>query len=207
MARPEIHILGASHAFLMFQELQADPLIKNKYNIICHARSGQNFQDFERTFDYKWLSELKNQDLIIIQLFGNDIFETGTHMVQLKPKKTIHLIDYKPTGLSYLAGLCEKTLTLLAGLEARVILVGHILRGFCCDQHKYPANLEYQEEIVRLIETFFAGRITVVNYLDLVEGDENTEVKPEEYLVDGTHLTKEWYRKIVNKVIQEFERE
>lgn len=207
MGKSTITILGGSHAYLMFDSLQADPSVCKKYNLLTFAKTGCTFKVFQDTLPIKFLEKLTSTDLVIIQTFGNDIFEPKTHAITRHPRKLIHLLSFKPTGEEYISQLCEKLWQLLSNVKARIILVGHIYRGFCCSEHQYPDNFPYQERITRLIESFFKDKCTVINYLDLLDGNESTEIRIRDYSADGTHLKKEWYNKITRKIMIEFGKE
>ncbi len=89
--RKKLFWIGSSHALRLSQAALRNKDIKNRFQNDTYVRPGATFTQLNIPWDK--LKSLHAQDVVIFQLFGNDLCEKYIRIDRI-PRKTIHLTKF-----------------------------------------------------------------------------------------------------------------
>jgi hypothetical protein len=195
MDKPKLYIIGSSHAARLFKSLKLFK-IRDKYDVINLAKPGSIFQNI----DYP--KNVKSSDIILGQLFGNDVFEKHIKITQGKMNNIIHLTKYKPIPIENLKKLFTKFVEIMSQYPCKIYLFDLILRHIgCCPAHHYPDLVKYQRQVNKDLETILLNsNIKLLNHLKYLEKQFRWTKKIENYkkmFVDTVHFYPVHYQTMV----------
>jgi hypothetical protein len=146
MEKPKLYVIGSSHAARLYNSLKTNK-INQKYDVINLSKPGGTFKDII------YPQNVKNTDVILGQLFGNDVFERNIKITQGRLNKTIHLTKFSPIPLSTLGELFKKFIEKMSIYPCKIYLFDLILRHIgCCSSHHYPAIVKHQRNVNGLLK-------------------------------------------------------
>ena len=200
--RPRVFICGSSHALRIKNAILSDQFWVDNYIIKSYARPGASFS--ELTFpDF---SKLSKKDLVIIQCFGNDLFEKYIEVERTPAGKIIHLTKVKPILEEKIAKLYGLLKEKIENSKAHVIVLDNILRHLkCCVDHYSPEVGEFQSRQNAILREYFQA---IPNVLSLdhktLLGISIRHLEDEEVYAllyeDGVHLQKKYYHRIAKEL-------
>ena len=91
--KPRVLIFGSSHAARIKRSVLNNNNITTKYDILFETRPGAKFLDLQFP---TILDTFESNDLLIIQLFGNDIMKRHTNVTWDNGVKTIYMFRFEP---------------------------------------------------------------------------------------------------------------
>ena len=164
MDKPKLYIIGSSHAARLFKSLKLFK-IRDKYDVINLAKPGSIFQNI----DYP--KNVKNSDIILGQLFGNDIFEKNIKITQGRMNNIIHLTKYKPIPIENVKKLFTKFVEIMSQYPCKIYLFDLILRHIgCCPAHQYPDLVKHQRQVNNHLKIILQNsNIKLLNHLKYLE--------------------------------------
>jgi lysophospholipase L1-like esterase len=202
---PVLWIGGSSHALAFSKAFKK---IKNlQYDLKYFAKSGATFETILSIFPN--INTFKEGDVLILFVFGNDMFKKGSHQIQVVGgHKVIHLKHFWPQTEDHMRDICIKLDTLLAGSPVKVVIVTNFYRHlYCCDAHKakYPDLLKHQKKCNLLITNFFQKKAnrTLVDHRHLLLGAQQYNLKGyREKQPDSVHFGPKDYENMANKLLK-----
>lgn len=201
-----IYFLGSSHSQRLHQAFEKF-ITQNQFKIVNLSQSGAIFN---KTFlSFPRPETLTPEDYIIIQTFGNDLFEK--HLVRVFDQTTkrnqIHLRKCVPNPIAQIAILHQKLKDFVQKVPCRVILIDCIYRYLCKTQcqinsHLFPKLLSFQGKHNKSLYKTFSNipNLTVIKHTSCMpfSGNFLKEFKNYQHLlVDKVHLKEEYYKSLI----------
>jgi len=195
MDKPKLYIIGSSHAARLFKSLKLFK-IRDKYDVINLAKPGNIFQNI----DYP--KNVKSSDIILGQLFGNDIFEKHIKITQGKINKIIHLTRYHPLPLKNIEKLFIKFIEIMSQYPCKIYLFDLILRHIgCCPSHNYKDLVKFQRQVnLKLKLTLQNSNVKLLDHTKYLEKQILWVRKVENYktlLMDTVHFHPLHYKTMI----------
>jgi hypothetical protein len=152
------------------------------------------------------LKLLNEQDIVIFQLFGNDLFEKHIQIDKI-PKKIIHLTKFVPIDGLVLRGKLLALKALLNELRCKIIVVDIPFRHVnCCQKHRYSGLRKQITQANNLLKEVLTEYL-VLDHRKLLGVSINRVKKMTEYqmlLSDSVHFYNRYYDAMVVNVIKRF---
>ena len=167
MSLPTIYIIGASIGFAIGLQMSRLPGIKDKYRVKNLCRKGAKFLDLV----WPKASEVKENDIILIFPFGNDL-QKGKYSRDAQAPRAFHLLEFvgidDATRDLYYA-LLMATVERYQAKQAKIFIVTCFYR-FLCPCHIYPNFLKFYMEQNRYMFQTFANfeNVKVLDHRTLV---------------------------------------
>ena len=140
--------------------------ITTKYDILSKTRPGAKFLDLQFP---TILDTFESNDILIIQLFGNDIMKRHTNVTWNNGVKTIHMFKFEPVKKEELLSIFEMLNKKLQTLKCKVIILDNPIQHlFYCKKHVFKRLFSYQVACNRLLRHYF-GQYTVINHRYLLQ--------------------------------------
>jgi hypothetical protein len=196
----KILVIGSSHAKRLFYALKKQ-IDYSKFSLMSCVVPGANYRDIRSKIPK--LSNLNSTDIIIIQTFGNRLFDK-----QFVRKKDgiFHLTKFKPSPISV---LLEEMNTLKRDLEqtsARVIIIDNPIRHLCCKEHLDTRIKTHQTKVNKQLYSLFS-EYKVLDHARLAGLSRRVRKSELDYsrqFVDAVHLFPkfyvEWARNILSSL-------
>lgn len=210
-----LYFLGSSHSQRLHQAFEKFITQNNQFKIVNLSQSGAVFNKTFLTFPKP--ESLTREDCIIIQTFGNDIFEKHLEKV-FDPetrKNQIHLRKCVANPSSQITKLHQRLRDYVLKVPCRVFLVDCIYRYLCktwcqipqcqIQSHHYPKLLSIQSKHNKTLYKFFANipNLTVIRHINCMPFSGRYLKKFSNYqhlLVDKVHLKEEYYKSIITTI-------
>ena len=160
-----IHVLGSSHACRILEAVTQNVELTKTFSISGTVKPGAKLADLK--FPSQYLASFKESDILLIQLFGNELIKRNIIVERKNGKKIIHLTAFEPEPAWKIQRACTRLKELLEPLQCRIFIIDNPLRHIrCCRKHR--KNLKglhsYLEKQNRLLARFFQGFSTVLNH-------------------------------------------
>lgn len=201
--KPKLYFVGSSHSKRLHRVFK-DSIKQEKFQLIDLSQSGSVFG--RTVSSYPKASTLKEGDIVIIQTFGNDLFEKNIEFLcdfyyGLQPK--IHLTKYVPKPLETIRALHQELIEIISRTPNQVILIDCIYRYLCFPQcqnpnHNYPGILSFQSKHNKTLYKDFENipNVQVIRHINCMPGkaqDWKTFDNYKNLLVDQVHLKNPYY--------------
>jgi hypothetical protein len=202
--RKKLFWIGSSHALRLSQAALRNKDIKNRFQNDTYVRPGATFTQLNIPWDK--LKSLSAQDVVVFQLFGNDLCEKYIRIDRI-PRKTIHLTKFSPTAESVLQDKFLALKTLLNELSCKVIIIDIPFRHVkCCKKHRYSGLRKHEVRANKLLKEALTGYL-VVDHRKLL-GVSFKRVKRmieyQELLSDSVHFYDRYYDAMVANIVKRF---
>lgn len=172
MRRPRIYFVGSSHCRRLFVAFKKS-IRQDKYILIDLAQSGATFNRTVHTFPNP--KEVFEDDIIIFQTFGNDLFAKHLNFVRSESSSSgreIHLEKFIPSSEESLDRIHEKLKNYIESIPAKCFLVDCIYRYLCQPEcksnlHFHPGILAFQSKHNKRLFEVFEGipNCTVIKHI------------------------------------------
>jgi len=202
----KIVTLGSSHSKRIHDALAKHPKA-NQFEISSIRLLDDDFDSATLSSKIRYLLQLTENDHIIVQYFGNDLF--AKHIKVTHNPKIIHLTKFVPTSGTYLKEQYELFGKILSRFKAKVTIIDHFYRHLhCCSKHVYPGIVKYQAAKNKELKECFS-QFEVIDHrktlgfrsrdlrdIKLYQGlfEDKVHLKPEGYAKIAEFL----YRHIIN---------
>ena len=164
--KPLVFIFGSSHAAWLKRSVLANNKITSKYNILSEVKPGAKYLDLQFP---TILDTFESNDILLIQLFGNNIMKRHTNVTWYNRVKTIHMFKFEPVNKEELLNIFEILNRKLQTLKCKVIILDNPIQHlFCCRKHIFKQLFCYQVACNRLLRYYF-GHHTVINHRYLLQ--------------------------------------
>jgi hypothetical protein len=196
--------VGSSHALRLYQAALRNVDIKNRFENDAHVKPGATFSQLHILSNR--LKSLNEQDVVIFQLFGNDLFEKHIKIDRV-PRKIIHLTKFRPTSEPVLRDRFLALKALLNELRCKIIVIDNPFRHLiCCEKHRYSGLIRHVKQANSLVGKTLTGYL-VLDHNKLLGVSTNRLKRPTEYQVllsDSVHFYSRYYDAIVVNVVERF---
>jgi hypothetical protein len=196
-----VFIIGSSHARRINHALKK---INTKFEIHNFSKAGATFE----RINWPEISTIKSEDYILLQLFGNDLFDVRHVQTESKHQKRIfHLTTFEPAPKSLIEHKVQILIEKFENCPAKIYLLNLFPRHInCCKAHRDKRIVKYQYEINQLIKTKLAGtNITYLNHHQFLK-IRNSKLKIsrvyERIQVDSVHLYSKFYNQIASALME-----
>lgn len=217
MRRPRIYFIGSSHCRRLFLAFKKS-IRQDKYILVDLAQSGATFNRTVHTFPNP--TELCEDDIIIFQTFGNDLFGKNLSFIQSKSSSSgreIHLEKCIPSSEKSVELLHEKLKNYIESVPSKCYLVDCIFRYLCqpeckSNNHIHPGILAHQAKHNKKLFNFFSKipNCTVIKHISCMPFTLNKLKKFRFYkllLDDKVHLKEVYYIYIIKNFWQQLEKD
>ena len=193
-----IIILGSSHAARIYKAVVRQPSSK-VFKIFDLTTPGGTLGGSSNRvkINYDLLSNLNDCDHVIVQIFGNDLFEKNIQITQ--NPKVIHLTKFKSKSDEYIYQLFQILQKILSITKAKVTLIDNVYKHvFCCETHIHPGLIKFQAKRNKQLRSYFS-QYTVLDHRKILGLNPRKLKSIKEYreiLTDSVHLKPVYYSKI-----------
>ena len=201
---PKLLVLGSSHAQRIFNAIQRSNLYK-KYEILTCFKSGARIFDL----DLSIIAQLSKDDIVIIQLFGNEILKKA---IQIERRsnggKTIHLTKFSPCPQEKIQQGYKKLLQALNSnqsiLSSNVFIIDNAIRHLnCCKNHVFKGLFAFQAKQNKILARTFK-KFNVLDHRRLIGSKRSVKRSYYEMFFDTVHFRSEVYDTLVRNLRAKF---
>ena len=190
-----IHIFGSSHANRIYNSFIKQGL---KNTIVQKTvKPGAVVKDLP----IRNIQKLGSKDILIVQLFGNEIIHKNI-TVEKRPKgKTIHLTKFEPKSQQQILESYTYIYKVFKTVKAKIVIIDNPVRHLkCCSKHIHTGLLTFQARQNKILKRFFQ-EYTVLKHEHLI-GYKRFPVDYDQLFIDTVHLKEELYDEMVKKLIK-----
>jgi hypothetical protein len=203
----KIVIIGSSHAKRLFLNLKDHRLLRKKYYILNETVPGSTF---EKTKFPEYLFKLKKDDIVILQLFGNDWLKKHIQITTEGKKKMFHLTKFEPVEVKTVMNMYKILSKILEKLKCKVLMVDNIFRHLdCCEKHQFQEVGPLWSEGNKALRICFKKfkNVTYIDHRKLL-GFPKKRIKVFPFyktlLVDGVHLKPKLYKTMATNLVTQY---
>jgi len=194
----KIVTLGASHSKRIHDALAKHPKA-NQFEISEVRIRDDELNSAVFSNKLRYLLKLTANDHIIVQYFGNDLFEK--HIKITHNPKTIHLTKFVPITGTYLKEQYELFGKILSRFKAKVTIIDHFYRHLvCCPKHIHNGIVKYQSAKNKEFKACFS-QFNVIDHRKTLgfKSRDLRDIKLYKGLfIDGVHLKPACYDKVAD---------
>ena len=198
----QLHIFGSSHAARILQAALNNDNIRQNFSVTGTVRPGAKFNNL--VFPSKLLNSFVESDVLLIQLFGNELLKRNVYVSHLNGNKTIHLTAFEPEPAWKIQGVYRRLKELLEPLKCEIFILDNPLRyARCCTFHKkrlkgLPKFLAMQNRV--LAQNFGSKVLNHKKYLGLPTKRAYDQKIYQKLFSDSVHFKKNVYDSLVQWV-------
>jgi len=209
MDRGSLYVLGSSHASRILLKAKNHPMIVAKFNIKNYTRRGAKF----KSLVLPAASEMKPGDVIICQLFGNDLIDGKMSITTDEfQQRKMHMARPKFPSQEVLDRMYIKFRDYLLTIpQVRVIVVDNILRYVCgCPNHQAPGLVRHQHQQNKRLAQILGPlpNTTVLDHRRIIQVNPRTVRHGVNHyrklLTDNVHLYEQYYEAMVSEIYKRF---
>ena len=89
-----VYVLGSSHAFRILKAVTRNKQITDTFLVSGTVKPGAKLADLN--FPIQKLASFNESDILLIQLFGNELIKRNIKVENKNGKRTIHLTAFEP---------------------------------------------------------------------------------------------------------------
>jgi hypothetical protein len=209
-SKKKIVVIGSSHAKRLFLNLKDHRLLHEKYYVLNETIPGSTF---ENTKFPAYLSKLKKDDFVILQLFGNDWLKKHIQITKEGKNKMFHLTKFEPVDVETVMNMLLADVKLLAkilkNLKCKILMIDNIFRHLeCCEKHQFQEIGPLWSESNKALRLGFKDfkNVTCIDHRKLL-GFPKKKIKVLPFyktlLVDGVHLKPKLYKTMATNLISQ----
>ena len=196
---PKIIVFGTSHARRIHKAVSNHPNA-SKFEIVYISEPKHlDFTSEEHRTNHRHFKSLTENDHVIVQYFGNDLFEK--HIKITHNPKVIHLTKFVPASDHKLKAKLYGVRKYLRTLPAKVTFIDHFYRYLnCCSKHVHPGIVKYQAARNKELKEYFS-QFEVIDHRKTLgfRSRDLRDIKLYQGLFeDKVHLKPEGYAKIAD---------
>lgn len=198
--QPKINILcwGGSHQRRITKHLR-ELCINTNFMVYDKTIPGLSLSTLS-SFPLREAKRLKEQDFLIIQVGGNDIF-IRDHSLQKIPKKNniFHLEKFLPNSEEILSNLFVSLGKMIDGLICKILIIDNPFRHlFCCPTHSNFKNiLRVQTSANKILHTILKEKAQTLSHFKVFGISCKEKRLPRRYASlqpDSVHFEDRYYR-------------
>jgi lysophospholipase L1-like esterase len=194
---PKIIVFGTSHARRIHKAVSKHPKASQFEIVYISGPKDINFTSEEHITNKKHFYSLTENDHVIVQYLGNEIFEK--HIQVTHNPKTIHLTKFAPSSDKFIKAHFHCLRRFLRTLPAKVTIIDHFYRHLnCCPKHVHPGIVKYQAARNKELKEYFS-QFEVIDHRKTLgfRSRDLRDIKLYQGLFeDKVHLKPEGYAKI-----------
>lgn len=197
-------VFGSSHANRIYKNLKASAKAKTTFSKFLNCtKSGATYYDLQ--LPILECEKLTSKDLIVAQLFGNDIMEKNIFVEKKLGKRIIHCTKFVPKNETYIESLYENFKNKVKDLKCQIILFTNPFRYLhCCKKHfsSHKGLRQFQKRQNKKLKLYF--RSSNVDVKDMAIGKKTQNIH--RYLEDCVHFYNKFYKKVVLQLVKIYSR-
>lgn len=203
----KIVVWGGSHA-RRIQRCLYQKLEKQNYCIIDRTFPGLSLSNMS-SFPRREVLTLNKDDILIIQVGGNDTFQKGEFKIPRKNSNIFHLDTFLPNSEEYLKNLYSSLSDVLHGLKCRILIIDNPNRHlFCCSKHaKYKNIMIIQAAANKILRSCLKESAQVLSHIKVFGISCKVKRRPKLYAKlqpDSVHFEPELYERAAVYLIDNF---
>ena len=197
-----LHVLGSSHAARILKAVTKNKYLTDTFSVSGTVKPGAKLSDLK--FPTQMLATFNETDVLIIQLFGNELIKRNIKIDYKKGQKTIHLTAFVPEPAWKILRAYSRLKELLEPLRCRIFILDNPLRHIrCCKKHKKRLKglHRFLEKQNRALAQSFGSR--VLNHKKYLGMPSKKAYKLKNYLKlfsDSVHFKDNVYSDLVQRI-------
>ena len=197
-----LHVFGSSHAARILKAVTKNKQITDTFLVSGTVRPGAKLSDLN--FPTQKLASFNELDILIIQLFGNELIKRSIKIDYKNGQKTIHLTAFVPEPAWKIRRAYTRLEELMEPLQCRIFILDNPLRHIrCCMKHKkrLKALHSFLEKQNRILAQNFGSR--VLNHKKYLGMPSKRAYKLKNYLKlfsDSVHFKDNVYSDLVQRI-------
>jgi hypothetical protein len=202
--KQKIVVIGSSHAKRLYLNLKDHRLLHEKYYVLNETIPGSTF---EKTKFPAYLSKLKKDDIVILQLFGNDWLKKHIQITKEGKGKMFHLTKFDPIDVETVMNMYKLLAKIIKNLKCKILMVDNVFRHLeCCEKHQFQEVGPLWSESNKALRSAFNDftNVTCIDHRKLL-GFPKRQIKVlsfyKKLLVDGVHLKPKLYKTMATNLI------
>ena len=197
-----LHVFGSSHAARILKAVTRNKQLTDTFLVSGTVRPGAKLSDLN--FPTQKLADFNESDILIIQVFGNELIKRNIKIDYKNGQKTIHLTAFVPEPAWKIQEAYSQLKELLEPLRCRIFILDNPLRHIrCCMKHRKSIKglhsfLEKQNHI--LAQSFGSKVLNHKKYLGMPS---KRAYKLKNYLKlfsDSVHFKDNVYSDLVQRI-------
>ena len=199
-----IHVLGSSHACRILGAFTQTMELTKIFSISGTVKPGAKLADLN--FPSQYLASFKESDVLLIQLFGNELIKKNIIVERKNGKKIIHWTAFEPEPAWKIQRAYTRLKELLEPLRCRIFIIDNPLRHIrCCREHRRQLKgLHcYLEKQNRTLAQSFGSK--VLNHKKYLGIESKKARKLKNYLKlfsDSVHFKENVYSSLVQRIAE-----
>ena len=130
-----LHVFGSSHAARILKAVVRNKQITDTFLVSGTVKPGAKLSDLN--FPAQKLASFNESDILIIQVFGNELIKRNIKIDYKNGLKTIHLTAFVPEPAWKIQRAYSRLKELLEPLRCRIFILDNPLRHIrCCMKHR-----------------------------------------------------------------------
>ena len=197
-----LHVLGSSHAARILKAVTRNKQLTDTFLVSGTVRPGAKLSDLN--FPTQKLAGFSNSDILIIQLFGNELIKRNIKIDYKNGQKTIHLTAFVPEPAWRILRAYSRLKELLEPLRCRILILDNPLRHIrCCMKHRklLKGLHSFLEKQNKILAQKFGSR--VLNHKKYLGMPSKKAYKLKNYLKlfsDSVHFKDNVYSDLVQRI-------
>jgi hypothetical protein len=146
--KKKIVVIGSSHAKRLFLNLKDHRLLHDKYYVLNETIPGSTFG---KTKFPEYLTKLRKDDIVILQLFGNDWLKKHIQITKEGKNKMFHLTKFDPVDVETVMNIYKLLEKIIKNLRCKILMVDNVFRHLeCCEKHQFQEVGPYGQKAIKL---------------------------------------------------------
>ena len=197
-----LHVFGSSHAGRILKAVARNKQITDTFLVSGTVKPGAKLTDL--IFLVKKLASFNESDILLIQVFGNELIKRNIRIDYKKGQKTIHLTAFEPEPSWKIQKAYSRLKELLEPLRCRIFILDNPLRHIrCCMKHRKSIKglHSYLEKQNRILAQGFGSK--VLNHKRYLGMASKKACKLKNYLKlfsDSVHFKENVYSDLVQRI-------
>jgi hypothetical protein len=205
--KPSLIFYGGSHSKRMVRWAKASTELTQKYTIIDLSKPGARIH----TNIIPNFSNWSKSDIVLIQIFGNSVFERRAVETERKGnQKIFHLASFCPIHPDVLQQEYQSLLQATKNAKCKIYMLTNVVRHVnCCKKHKnnLKSIVPHQQKVNKEMIEFFnkQGNITILdhhNFLGISKRNLRHNYKYSLLLPDKVHFRDELYEVLLKNLVK-----
>lgn len=201
----KIVIIGSSHAKRIFYALKKKEEIRKHFFILNEAKSGSLY---EQNTIPSYVNKLTENDILILQLFGNDWLQKYIKCTRKDKARKFHLLKFEPVPQSKIMAKYAHLKEILSRLKCKVLFIDNVYRHLnCCSQHIHKEVWKFWTTKNKELSKYFTSQnVKVLDHRKLLSRFPRKNIVCKGFyvkqLVDDVHLRGYLYKNLTETLIK-----
>ena len=155
-AQRKLYFIGSSQANRLYKSAIKNEELKRKFLIINCTKPGACYQKVP----FPDFAKISKEDIVIFQLFGNNLMERHIQITKEKGQKTIHLLHFVPESDEKILYIFHDLKKRLFQVQFTYFIIDNPLRHLnCCKKHKFKGLHSFQEKQNKNLKIVFGNNL------------------------------------------------